>query len=184
MKNTMTRLAAVLTVAFFAIAPARALTYNMTFDGAVFDLKARVVTNAANLVTSMTGFLTGPTGAPSAITAVISTTNTTYSSLWTWDNIYKKTGINISSDGLLFQMANGDVANYYRDKGRYFLSVVNPATNNYTYWTNADRGVHTSQPIPLPPAAWLLGTGLLGLAKLKRKQKKVVPAIGLEPTTP
>jgi hypothetical protein len=163
--------------AFVAAAPAQALTFKFSYDSASLDItNAIITTNAQDVAISMTGFLVYPTNVKTSITGIIptTTTNTRYKQLWTWDNKFKPTGPSVNVDGILFSLADGSVANYFRQNGKYVLSVANPAANIYTYYNNASTagGTHSVAPIPLPPSVMMLGAGLVGLAGLSRRKER------------
>ncbi len=170
MKSIVSKLAGVAALAWMLSTPAQALTYNVTFDGNVFDFTARITTNANHDITALTGIMTGPGNVASPITALIPFSSPSYHNLWVWNNRFTPNAPNVDWYGILWRTANGNVANFYFDSGMHILSVANPGLGNYTYYANGDTAAPAVTAIPLPGAAWLLGSGLLGIFGLGRKR--------------
>ncbi len=53
----------------------------------------------------------------------------------------------------------------------YTLSILTDLSDDWNMW-NIDFTVTEQTPVPLPPALWLFGPGLLGLAAMRRRFKK------------
>jgi glucan phosphoethanolaminetransferase (alkaline phosphatase superfamily) len=184
MRGILTGLSIAVAATVLVVAPAHSATYQFSYDSASLDItNAVITTNAQNVAISMTGFLVYPTSVKISITGIIPTTtaNLRYKQLWTWNNKFVPTSPNVDIDGIFFSMADGSVANYFRQNGKYILSVANPAANIYTYYNNTSTagGNQTVAPVPLPPSVMTLGAGLAGLAGLgrrtaARKKKRLV----------
>lgn len=75
-----------------------------------------------------------------------------------------------------FEVRSGDTYAGSMPGGSSF-PLLDEAYNNYGYWVgsdNLDLGIRISGnqvPVPLPPALWLLGSGLLGLIGMSRHKK-------------
>jgi hypothetical protein len=69
-------------------------------------------------------------------------------------------------------IANCDLSN---DDGIGGSPAVSPATQSYNYnfdFMSLHLDSYAPNPVPLPPAVWLFGSGLLGLIGLARRKKK------------
>lgn len=84
-------------------------------------------------------------------------------------------GPGISGDGQvqIFDFANTTLA------GTYFQFIVRQTPSDYGYASyndypldvNGNQILGATAPVPLPPAAWLLGSGLVGLMGLRRLRR-------------
>ncbi len=149
--------------------PARATVYNVNWDGEDFDFNAVITTNAGNLVTSITGFVTGPNGG--AITGL--NTTETQGVTWNWDNLFFGTGTHMTNGGILFD-AGGHTYNPYSTGPLAYLNstnnpggFVNPG-NNYLM---GDPGVLQVTAVP-EASTWammILGFAGVGFMAYRRK---------------
>lgn len=91
-------------------------------------------------------------------------------SLW---EIVKETGVNYSLTTGTFMATSSNASVASLAEG--WLTHLSGAGNAYTLTayvspTNQDQLRATSAPVPLPAAAWFLGSGLLGLAGIARRK--------------
>jgi hypothetical protein len=170
-KKLMSKLVMAAALAFAAATPSKAVTYNLVFDGTIFDVNATVTTDTNNNATAISGTMVGPNNYVGQITGLIPFSSPSYHNLWIWNNRFAAATPHVDWYGLLWTTADGTIANYFFDAGHHILSVANPSQNNYNNWINGDTGVHSVSTVPLPGAVWLLGSGLMGLAQLSRRRK-------------
>jgi hypothetical protein len=62
----------------------------------------------------------------------------------------------------------GEDTNHLNHSGQWFFNL--PTYGTYDFTALSLSGVHSQ--VPIPTAAWLLGTGLVGLVGARRKMKK------------
>jgi hypothetical protein len=146
--------AAVMAIAVSLSVPAKAATYNATFDGSVFDVFAQITTDGLNNVTAITGTVTGPNGA--SISGLVPLVPTNPS--WIYDNQFSALSPYVSNPGILFT-AGAWIYNLYSSGPGYFLSTFNPDGSNYN---PGDPGSLRVAQTPLPGALWLFGSALAG----------------------
>jgi len=145
-------------------APAKAATYNVSFDGSVFDVFAQITTDGSSNVTAITGNVTGPNGASISGLVPLAT-----QPAWIYDNTFASSSPYVSNGGILFQ-AGLWLYNLYSDVGpTWFLSTFNPDGLNYF---PGDRGTLAVAQTPLPGALWLFGSALAGLWGGARRRRK------------
>jgi hypothetical protein len=146
--------AAVLVIAVVLSVPAKAATYNATFDGAVFDVFAQITTDGLNNVTAISGNVTGPNAALiSGLEPLLTQPS------WIYDNQFSPLSPYVSNGGILFS-AGAWIYNLYSVDGpSYFLSTFNPNGDNYN---PGDPGSLRVAQTPLPGALWLFGSALAG----------------------
>ena len=142
--------------------PAKASNYSVAFDGSTFDVNAAVQTDAFDYVMTIAGTVTGPNGA--AITGLTPGSNPS----WNYDNQLFATTPYVSNGGILFS-AGAWIYNLYEWSGAYYLSTYNP---DGTLYNPGDVGTLTVTAVPLPAAAWLFGSALLGLGWARRSRQQ------------
>lgn len=190
--------AAVLGLGLLGSAPARASTWDVTFDGTNFDLSA-VVTTANTLdalggydITSITGTVTalttGVTGG--TITGLVANPSqpsqgTYYNSSglgWYYDNVLFTNGQPLfDNNGPLFNFVSSTgtdiLANLYSVGSEFYLSVDNPTS----LWSPGDPGTlqavdPPATPVPATLPLFATGLALVGLLGWRRK-RNVLAAI-------
>jgi hypothetical protein len=155
--------AALAATAISLSAPAKAATYSVSFDGAVFDVSALITVDGANNVTAISGNVVGVNGG--AISGLVPLVPSNPD--WFYDNQFFASGPSyVDLNGILFT-AGAWIYNLYFDGG-YLLSTHNPDNSNYVW---GDRGTLAVAETPLPGAIWLFGTALAGLASLLRRRR-------------
>jgi hypothetical protein len=153
--------AAVLVIAVALSVPAKAATYNASFDGSVFDVFAQITTDGLNNVTAISGTVSGVNGAP--ISGLVAPGNP----WWNYDNKFFSSDPHVTNDGILFN-AGGYLYNLYTVGSSYLLSTFNPngslidPTLNGSLYNPGDVGSLTVAQTPLPGALWLFGSALAG----------------------
>jgi hypothetical protein len=172
--------------ALLAALPAKANTYDVTFNGSSFDVSA-VITTADTLdsvggydILGISGIVTGPTSSVSgAINNLISNPGQpnqgTYyvpgtSIGWYYDNVLFPSGSAFDNNGPLFSFGAGIVANLYSVGSTFYLSLSQPSG----FWNPGDSGSLQVAQTPLPAALPLFASGLaaMGLIGWRRKRKK------------
>jgi hypothetical protein len=188
--------AAVLGLGFLGTLPAKASTWDVTFDGANLDVSAVVTTgktldalggyNITAITGTVTALTTGVTGG--SITGLIANPNQPYQGTyynssglgWNYDNVLFANGQPIfDNNGPLFSFVTSTgtdiLANLYSVGTQFYLSVDNPTS----LWSPGDPGtLQASDPpaTPLPATLSLFATGLaiVGLFGWRRKRKSAV----------
>lgn len=185
--------AAVLGLGLLGSAPARASTWDVTFDGTNFDVSA-VLTTANSLdalggydITAITGTVTASTAGVTggAITGLVGNSvqpsqSTYYDSGglgWYYDNVLFTNGQPLfDNNGVLFNFVTSTgtdiLANLYSVGSDFYLSVDNPTS----LWSVGDPGtLQASDPpeTPIPATLPLFATGLAmaGLFGWRSKRK-------------
>jgi hypothetical protein len=75
----------------------------------------------------------------------------------------------------IFEISGGQLADLFGGIGKIAGSKVNPETSTFANWTDSHSGTNPkidTFATPIPAAAWLLGTGLIGLVGIRRRFKK------------
>jgi hypothetical protein len=166
-KRTVELAVALAGATFLLVAPAKANTYDGTFDGKNFDAFFSFSTDASNNVLSFSGNIIGLTpltaGESGSITSLINgPTNPFYAPSgngWTFTNTYDpSTGI-FPDQGLLVAFGAGNFANFYTDGVNEFLSVDSPSA----LFNPGDAGKLSVSQTPLPPAWTMMLIGFAGL---------------------
>jgi hypothetical protein len=171
MKSVAYKLYALAVIAFLATTPAKAATYDFRFDGGSFDVVARITTDINDIVTDITGTMTGPGSTVTNITNIVATSSSYYGVYWLWNNIFISSAPHVDWFGILWQNDDGSLTNFYLDGGQFVLSTANPVTGDFSNWLNVDPGPATITLIPVPPSVLFLGSGLLGLLFLGRRRR-------------
>ena len=150
--------------------PAKAATYSVSFDGAVFDVFAQITVDGSDNVTAISGNVVGVNGA--AISGLEPLGNPS----WIYDNKFFASSPYVDNGGILFG-AGAFLYNLYSsiDGTTYFLSTFNPNNSNYN---PGDTGTLAVAQTPLPGAIWLFGSALAGLASLFRRPRKSAQHLG------
>ena len=144
-------------------APAKAATYNVSFDGSFFDVFAQITTDGLNNVTVITGNVVGPGAA--SITGLEPLGNPN----WIYDNQFFGSSPYVTNGGILFS-AGAFLYNLYSVDGPgWFLSTFNPNDSNFN---PGDAGRLSVAQTPLPGALWLFGSALAGLWGFARRRRK------------
>jgi hypothetical protein len=145
-----------LTIAIAAIAfslPAKASTYNASFDGSFFDVFAQITTDGSDNVTAITGTVAGVGGGSIGGLAPLGNPS------WIYDNKFTASSPYVSNGGILFSVG-AFLYNLYSDGPNYYLSTFNP---DGTHYNPGDVGTLAVAQTPLPGALWLFGSALAGL---------------------
>lgn len=171
MKSFAYKLSALVIATFLTVSSASAATYNLLFDGGNFDVNAIVTTDANDIVTNISGTMTGPSGYFTQITNIVATSDASYGVYWLWNNIFTSSAPHVDWFGLLWQNLDGSFTNYYLDNGNFVLSTANPGTGDFSNWQNLDPGTVTVSYVPVPPSMMFLGSGLFGLVFLGRRRR-------------
>ncbi len=153
-----------------ATLPAKALTYDVTFSGAVFKVVAdiNVASTSNSNVISMTGTVSGPNGSSISGLEPLGT-----QPAWSYDNKFNAAGNPyVSNPGILFA-AGAWIYNLYSVgtglSTVYYLSTYNPTGVSYN---PGDLGKLTVSQTPLPPALPMFLTALGGLWFVLRRRYK------------
>lgn len=161
---------------------AEAATYQFNFQGSTFGIDALIETDINDIVTSMTGTMTRGSQTLDILN-VVPASDPSQGRYWLWDNHFTMSAPYVNWYGILWQTAGGGFANFYTDAGRNVLSYANPSIGDFSSWQNLDSGsTIVSESIvsvaafslvqtPVPAAAWLFGSGILGLGYLSRRRK-------------
>jgi hypothetical protein len=154
---------------FFSIAPTNTQNYIGTVDGSGFDLWSINLTAPAGLIINLTnGTGNGPvTGGFTQANAVAQLNNISKVELFD-GSMSLLGGANATytlSGSQLFASLGSEaflsVAQAFQS-GMYYLKISGDAGTVYSGSVSA---------VPLPAAAWLFGSALLGLGAMRRKQK-------------
>jgi hypothetical protein len=156
--------AALAATAISLSAPAKAATYEVSYDGSVFDVFAQISVDGSDNVTAISGNVVGVNGG--SITGLEPLGNPS----WIYDNKFFASSPYVDNGGILFNAA-GFLYNLYSsiDGTTYFLSTFNPDGSNYN---PGDTGSLAVAQTPLPGAIWLFGTALAGLASLLSRRRR------------
>ncbi len=173
MKSVAYRVYALAVIAFLAVTPAKAATYYFSFDGGNFDVVAAITTDASDVVTDITGTMTGPGSYVTQITNIVATSSSYYGVYWLWNNLFIAGAPHVDWFGLLWQNDDGSLTNFYLDGGQFVLSTANPVTGDFSNWLNVDPGPVIVALIPVPPSVLFLGSGLFGLLFLGRRRRSL-----------
>ena len=157
------------TTPFFSIAPTNTQDYTGVVNGSGFDLWTISLTAPAGLIVNLTnGTGNGPvTGAFTPTNAATQLNNITGAAL------FDSSAVLLGSGSATYTLAGSPV---WASLGSETFFSVAQALNAGTYYLKiyGDAGTVYSgsvSAIPLPAAAWLFGSALLGLGALRRKQK-------------
>ncbi len=181
-------IAAAALVATFAASPARANSYNVTFNGAIsfFDVFVTIDTGAyvgggGYDVTSVTGTDTSTVdGGPYSLTLVTAAgtpPNSTDNGTWIFDDVFYPSGspYYVDNSGLLFTDSNGNTLNLYSTGSglstAYYLSVDTPSS----LYNPGDPGIITGvteTATPLPSTWTMLIAGFFGFGFLAYRGSK------------
>ena len=107
-----------------------------------------------------------PTGLLDTVTGTISMDLSSWFMTWNGNQMNAGTGKN---DGVTSALATGT---WNPITGEYFLSWTSQVTGTLTgtsFWELS--GTATPSAVPVPPAVWLFGSGLLGLVGAARRKK-------------
>ena len=162
--------AAVLVIAVALSVPAKAATYNASFDGSVFDVFAQITTDGLNNVTAITGNVTGPNAA--SISGLVGPGDPR----WIYDNQFSPLSPYVSNGGIVFS-AGSFFYNLYSDSLGYLLSTTNPNGSvdpfaNGALYNPGDRGTLAVTQTPLPGALWLFGSAFAGFWGLIARRRR------------
>jgi hypothetical protein len=145
---------------------AQASVYNIVFDGVVFDVSAQITTDGTDLVTAITGSVTGPNGATITGLEPLSNSGADYN----FDNLFFLSPIHVTFGGIAFD-AGGFSYNLYADGDNYLLSTINPTGDQTSpNWNPGDLGTLSVTAVP-EPSTWammILGFLAIGLAAYRR----------------
>lgn len=148
--------------------PAEASTYDVTFNGNVFDVLADINVASNNNVLSMTGTVVGPNGASISGLTPLGT-----QSAWIYDNKFNGAGNPyVSNPGILFSAGSWIYNLYSVGTGVstvYYLSTYNP---NGASYNPGDLGKLTVSQTPIPAPFVLLGTVLVAGGFILRRRKQ------------
>jgi hypothetical protein len=142
--------------------PAKAATFSVSFDGAVFDVFAQITVDGSDNVTAISGNVVGVNGGSISGLAPLG------NPLWIYDNKFFASSPYVNNGGILFSVG-AFLYNLYSDGPTYFLSTPNPDGSNYN---PGDRGTLAVAETPLPGAIWLFGTALAGLGSLFSRRRR------------
>src|SRR6266850_873471 len=160
-------------VVFLLGAPitAQASVYSIVFDGAVFEVNALITTDGADLVTAISGTVTGPNGATISGPEPVSNSGIDYN----FDNLFFSSPIHVTFGGIVFD-AGGFSYNLYADGDNYLLSTINPNSAgdiNNPNWNPGDLGTLSVTAVP-EPSTWammILGFLAIGFSAYRRRDR-------------
>ena len=170
MKIKSVALSAAVSLALMSSVAANASTYAFNFDSTAYDVAGQFVTSdTLNAVggydiLSVTGNVTGVGGGTISSLIANPTQPLPYNnSSYIYDNVKYDIAPYLSTWGMLFTTVNGNVWNLWGN---------NPADFQlHSFMAGVDvHGSSTVSAVPLPAAAWLFGSAVLGLGALRRKQ--------------
>lgn len=171
LKKNFRWLAAAILLLGASITAAQASVYSVVFDGAVFDVNALITTDEANLMTAISGSVTGPNGGP--ITGPEPLSN--YGIDYYFDNLFFPSPIHVTFGGIVFD-AGGFSYNLYADGDNYLLSTINPNSAgdiNNPNWNPGDLGTLSVTAVP-EPSTWammILGFLAIGFTAYRRRDR-------------
>ncbi len=125
--------------------------------------------NPLTIKLSETGFTSGPAGFDMTAGGIITNGNLTIQAFWDSGNGLFATTNSILTLGPLSTAGayNSDISGFGGNTGPYSLTLVATLTGK----SSADADLSGS-PVPIPPAIWLLGSGLFGMIGIRRRFKK------------